>query len=217
VVGFKSYLGLIEPLIRDKQVHAFSMTQEVERVNAALDLALSGKRTAVVSGGDPGIYAMAGLVYEAVRSRSAPIEVVVVPGISALNACAARLGAPLMHDFCAISLSDRLTPWDLIERRIEAAAASDFVIVLYNPRSRGRATQIGRARELVLRHRAASTPVGIVNAAMRADEEVFVCDLGTMPECDINMKSTVIIGNSQSFRRHGRIVTPRGYGNKYKV
>lgn len=217
VVGFKSYLKLIEPLLEGKEVVSSAMTQEVDRVKRAVELALSGKKVSLVSGGDPGVYAMAGLVYEVVGSFKAPVDIKVVPGISALNASAARLGAPLMHDFCAISLSDRLTPWGLIEERLEAAAKADFVIALYNPRSKGRKTHINTAREIILKHRAPSTPVGIVRSAMRQEEEVTVTDLGRMLEHEIDMKSTVIIGNSHSFRWHDRLITPRGYGKKYEI
>jgi cobalt-precorrin 5A hydrolase/precorrin-3B C17-methyltransferase len=217
VIGFKSYLRLIAPLLEGKEVVSSAMTEEVKRVKKAVELALSGKRVSLISGGDPGVYAMAGLVYEVVGSINAPVDVKVVPGISALNASGARLGAPLMHDFCAISLSDRLTPWDLIEERLEKAAAADFVIALYNPKSKGRKTHIDKAREIILRHRAPTTPVGIVQSAMREDEEVIVTDLQRMLEHEIDMRSTVIIGNSLSFRWHDRLVTPRGYRRKYEI
>lgn len=217
VVGFKSYLALIEPLIAGKEVISSAMTEEVKRVQKAVELSEDGKRVALVSGGDPGVYAMAGLAYEVVSAMNAMVEVNVVPGISALNACAARLGAPLMHDFCAISLSDRLTPWEQIEKRLEAAGKADFVIALYNPKSRGRKTQIERAREIILMHRDERTPVGIVRSAMREDERVVVTDLDSMLKSEIDMKSTVIIGNSKSFRWRGRLITPRGYEGKYEL
>ena len=216
VVGFKSYLDLIKPLLPGKEVVSSAMTQEVKRVRRAVELATDGRKVALVSGGDPGVYAMAGLAYEVALAMGDQVDVVIVPGISALNACAARLGAPLMHDFSAISLSDRLTPWDVIASRLEAAASADFVIVLYNPKSKGRKTQIERAREIILKHRAAETPVGIVTSAMREDELVAITDLGHMLEHEIGMRSTVIIGNSKSFRRRDSIITPRGYGEKYE-
>lgn len=217
VVGYKPYLAHIATLIEGKEVLASGMTEEVGRARAAVEAALGGKRVAVISGGDPGVYAMAGLVFEVVRSMDARVDMEVIPGISALNACASRLGAPLMHDFAVISLSDRLTPWVLIEKRIEAAAAADFVIVLYNPKSRGRATHIDRARELVMRHRGADTPVGIVSAAMREAERVVCTTLDRMLDHEINMQSTVVIGNSKTFRFGPWIVTPRGYADKYEV
>lgn len=217
VVGYKSYLKLIKSLLDGKEVVSSAMTEEVNRVNSAVDLALAGKRVCIVSGGDPGVYAMAGLVFEVVRSRGLPLEVEVVPGVSALNACAARLGAPLMHDFTAISLSDRLTPWERIEERLDAAARSDFVIVLYNPKSKGRTTQIERAIGIILRHRAPDTPAGIVRSAMREGEEVTVTTLEEVLRFDIDMKTTVVVGNSMSFRWQGRLITPRGYGRKYEL
>jgi precorrin-3B C17-methyltransferase len=207
------------------------MTQEVDRCLKAVELARGGKYVAVVSGGDPGVYAMAGLVFEILRSQQSAVgsqqtddnnhstlrtphsalSVEVIPGISALNASASRLGAPLMHDFACISLSDRLTPWEVIEKRLEAAAAADFVIVLYNPRSKGRAGHISRAREIILKHRGPATVVGIVKAAMREHESVIVTDLENMRDSDIDMQTTVIIGNSKTFVWNHLMVTPRGY------
>ncbi|HBU05407.1 MAG TPA: hypothetical protein DEA95_02165 [Nitrospiraceae bacterium] len=142
------------------------------------------------------------------------LSVEVIPGVSALNACAARLGAPLMHDFASISLSDRLTPWRLIEKRLDAAAKADFVIILYNPESKGRAEHIDRAREIILKCRKPETPVGIVKGAMRENERVIITDLKNMLEHDIDMQTTVIIGNSQTFVWDNRMITPRGYENK---
>lgn len=234
IVGYGTYLDLIEGLIKDKEVFSTGMTHEIDRCKQAVELASAGKTVSVISGGDPGIYAMAGLVFELLRaveqqnSRTAEQQVVdttalrhycttalpdveVIPGISALNACAAKLGAPLMHDFASISLSDRLTPWDLIEKRLEAAAMADFVIVLYNPKSMGRPEHINRAREIIMKHRKPDTPVGIVKAAMRDNEEVTITDISSMLSHDIDMQTTVIIGNSQTFVWKGRIVTPRGY------
>lgn len=218
IVGYRTYLGQIEMLISGKEVIATGMTQEVARARAAVEEALKGRKVAVISGGDPGVYAMAGLVFEVLRSMDAGVlDVEVIPGISALNACASRLGAPLMHDFAAISLSDRLTPWELIEQRLEAAASADMVIALYNPKSKGRATHIDRAREIILAHRPAHTPVGIVRAATRENEDAALTTLEHMPGFDIDMQSTVIIGNSRSFSWRGWFITPRGYSDKYEV
>ncbi len=217
VVGYKAYLKLIEPLLFGKEVVSSGMTEEVIRVRAAVEAAQQGKRVCLVSGGDPGIYAMAGLVFEFIRSIGVCLDVDVMPGVSALNACASRLGAPLMHDFSAISLSDRLTPWGVIEKRLDAAASADFVIVLYNPKSKGRTTQIAKAGEIILRHRGGDTPVGIVKSAMRADEEVTITTLDKMLDHDIDMQSTVIVGNSRTFRWRDSMVTPRGYDTKYEM
>ncbi len=233
IIGYGTYLSLIRDLIKDKQIVSTGMTQEVARGTKAIDIASTGKTVSVISGGDPGIYAMAGLIFELLRSRGLEVvgrtredkpssrdtrqtgpprlHIEVIPGISALNACAARLGAPLMHDFSCISLSDRLTPWELIEKRLAAASSADFVIVLYNPRSKGRATHIDRAREIVMRYRAPGTPVGIVKAAMREDEQVVITTLDHMLDHDIDMQTTVVIGNSQTYSWGTWLVTPRGY------
>lgn len=238
IVGYGAYINLIHELIKDKAIISTGMTKEVDRCRKAVESALGGKTVSVISGGDPGIYAMAGLVFETVRNRTQSAEyraensglktedsilktrnisIEVIPGISALNACAARLGAPLMHDFAVISLSDRLTPWELIEKRLEAASLSDFVIVLYNPKSSGRQEQIKRAKDIIAKFRAPETPVGIVKAAMRDNEKITVTDLRDMLDHDIDMQSTVIIGNSQTFLWDNRMITPRGYERKFKV
>ncbi len=217
VVGYSTYLDLIRGLIKDKETLPTGMTHEIDRCRRAIELALGGKTVAVVSGGDPGIFAMAGLVLELMKKNDASgsgIGVEVIPGISALNASAARLGAPLMHDFAAISLSDRLTPWKTIETRLDAAAAADFVIVLYNPRSKGRDAHIQKARDIVMRHRPPGTPVGIVKAAMRPGETVIVTDLGHMPFERIDMQTTVVMGNSRTVVWNGFMITPRGYDQK---
>jgi cobalt-precorrin 5A hydrolase/precorrin-3B C17-methyltransferase len=221
IVGYGTYLDLIAELLKGKEVLSTGMTQEVDRCRKAMELALCNKTVAVISGGDPGVYAMAGLVFELLRSEEGKggilPDVEVIPGISALNASASRLGAPLMHDFACISLSDRLTPWEVIEKRLEAAAAADFVIVLYNPRSKGRAGHISRAREIILKHRGPATVVGIVKGAMREHESVIVTDLESMRDSDIDMQTTVIIGNSKTFVWNHLMVTPRGYENKFAI
>lgn len=236
IVGYGTYLDLIQELIKDKEVVSTGMTQEIDRCKKAVELALSGKTVSVISGGDPGIYAMAGLVFEIIRGQktedkkqttdknnltsdfcllSSEIDVEVIPGISALNACAARLGAPLMHDFAVISLSDRLTPWELIEKRLTAAAMSDFVTVLYNPKSMGRPEHINTARAIFLRHRSTETPVGIVKGAMRDNERVIITNLRDMLNYEIDMQTAVIIGNSQTFTWNNWMITPRGYEKKW--
>lgn len=214
VVGYKVYLDLIRPLLFGKEVVSSGMMREVERCRAALEIAAAGKTVTIVSSGDAGIYGMAGLVLELVEKEGGedPPEVVVVPGISALQAAASVLGAPLMHDFAAISLSDLLTPWKTIQKRLKAAAAADFVVALYNPRSKGRVKQLEEARDIFLSCRDRKTPVGIVRNACREGEERIVTTLGRMLEHTVDMFSTVIIGNGATFvDRKGRIVTPRGY------
>lgn len=200
------------------------MRREVDRCDKAVDLALEGNKVAVICSGDPGIYAMAGLVLEIAKGKGQSAEgqdkllpIEVIPGVSALNASAARLGAPLMHDFASISMSDLLTPWELIEKRLEAAASADFVIAIYNPKSKGRQEHIGKARDIILKFRSPDTPVGIVRAATRDDEKIVITDLNRMLENEIDMQSTVIIGNSQTFTWEGRMITPRGYQEKYKL
>ncbi len=215
MVGYQTYLDLIPELLVGKEVLSSQMMKEVERARQCLELAATGKKVALVSGGDPGIYAMAGLVFELARERKDTVQIEVIPGIAALNACAARLGAPLMHDFAAISLSDLLTPWPLIEKRLEAAASADFVIVLYNPKSKKRTAHIERAREIILAHRAPETPVGIVTAATRESETITLTTLDKMLEAEIGMQSCVIIGNSMTFAWEHYMVTPRGYAGKY--
>lgn len=225
IIGYSTYLELIEELIKDKEVISTGMTQEIERATLAVELALSGKTVSVISGGDPGIYGMAGLVLEMLKKETekkqqhiietSPIQIEVIPGISALNACAARLGAPLMHDFAVISLSDRLTDWKTIQQRLELAARGDFVIVLYNPRSKGRPDHMGMARDIILRYRTPDTPVGIVKSAMRDKESIIISTLRDMPLEQIDMQTTVIIGNSSTFTWNNWIITPRGYEKKY--
>jgi len=215
------------------------MRQEVERCSKAVELAGEGKRVAVICSGDPGIYAMAGLVFELLRGqegkgargqgnktgdvsnpralKSLNPSVEVIPGIPALSASAARLGAPLMHDFASVSLSDLLTPWEVIEKRLEAAASADFVIVIYNPRSKGRQEHIRKARDIILKSRSGDTPVGIVRSATRENESITITDLEHMPDHEIDMQSTVIIGNSQTVVWRDRMVTPRGYSSKYNI
>lgn len=220
IVGYGTYLDLIRKLLQDKDVLSTGMTQEVDRCRRAIELARESKTVSVISGGDPGVYAMAGLVFELLRSEEqkrpelALPGVRVIPGVSALNAAASRLGAPLMHDFACISLSDRLTPWQVIERRLHAAAEADFVIVLYNPRSKGRTGHINRAREIIGKYRKPSTAVGIVKGAMRDDERVIITDLENMKDTDIDMQTAVIFGNSKTFVWNELMITPRGYENK---
>ncbi|MCE5312870.1 MAG: precorrin-3B C(17)-methyltransferase [Nitrospiraceae bacterium] len=211
VIGYGTYLAQIEDLLKDREVISTGMTQEIDRCRRAVEEASKGRLVVVVSGGDPGIYAMAGLVLELLKADAADIDVEVVPGVSAINACAALLGAPLMHDFASISLSDRLTPWELIEKRLDAAASADFVIALYNPRSMGRQEHINRAAKIIMRHRDPATPVGIVKAAYRENQEVIVTDLAHMTSHNIDMQTTVIIGNSRTTVFNNMMITPRGY------
>ncbi|CUH94010.1 Cobalt-precorrin-3B C(17)-methyltransferase [Propionispora sp. 2/2-37] len=213
VVGYRTYIELITELLGGKQIVSTGMMQEIDRCRAAVEIAIEGKRVTVVSSGDPGIYGMAGLVYEIVAQYPENIrpEVTVIPGISAVNAAAAVLGAPLMHDFAVISLSDLLTPWEMIQKRVEMAGSADFVIALYNPKSLKRTTQIEEVRKILLRHRSPLTPVGIVGHASRMGQRAVISSLERFTQEHIDMFSLVIIGNSQTFVQDGRMITPRGY------
>jgi precorrin-3B C17-methyltransferase len=204
----------VQDLVQDKECIALPLTHEVERASLAVDRALHGQAVCVISSGDAGIYGMASLVLE-VAAQRAPAsrlpEVVVVPGVSAINACAALLGAPLGHDFAVISLSDLLTPWTVIEKRLLAAAEADFVTVLLNPRSARRQWQYGRAQAVLAQHRAPETPVGVVRNAYRPEQSVELTTVSGMLEASVDMLTTVIIGNSQTRCWQSRLVTPRGY------
>ena len=209
------------------------MTQEIKRVEAAIEQAQNAKSCAIISSGDPGIYAMAGLVFETCKLKNiviAPpdtslkdheaettLEVEVVPGIPALSAGASLLGAPLTHDFAAISLSDLLTPWEIIEQRLEAAANADFVIVLYNPKSKKRTWQLKRAQQIMLKYRDGQTPVGIVVSAMRKNQQVRIVALKDLHREYVDMQTTVFIGSSATIQYLDFMVTPRGYAGKYDI
>lgn len=207
IVGYSVYLDIIKDIIKGKEIDSSGMKKETDRCSRALEYAKEGKTVAVVSSGDPGVYGMAGLVLE----LSKDIEVEIVPGVSAANAAASALGAPLMHDYCVISLSDLLTDWELIKRRIDAAGMGDFVVALYNPKSKKRVEHIEIAREILLKHKAESTPVGIVKNARREGEHVVVTNLKDMLNHEIDMFTTVIIGNANTYVKDGKMVTPRGY------
>ncbi|MFM7311968.1 MAG: precorrin-3B C(17)-methyltransferase [Cyanobium sp.] len=213
-VGYSLYLDLLEPLRRPDQLRCDGrLTEERARCAEALALAQAGLKVALVSSGDSGIYGMAGLALELwlqQGSHDRP-RFAVHPGLSALQLAAARAGAPLMHDFCTISLSDRLTPWAVIEKRLRGAAAGDFVVALYNPRSRGRDWQLQRAVELLLEGRPAETPVALARQLGRSEERVNLHTLGTLPIEQVDMLTLVLIGNSSSYVRDGRMVPPRGY------
>jgi len=211
VAGYTGYLELIEDLIAGKEKIASGMTREVERCMAALERAAGGETVALVSSGDAGVYGMAGLALEIAAEREIRIPVEIVPGVTAATAAAAKLGAPLMLDFAAISLSDLLVPWATILERLSAAAAADFVVVLYNPRSSKRKKHLEEAVRIFREQRPGSTPVGIATAVGREGEKIILTDLDRLLEHEINMQSTVIIGNRSSQALGGWFVTPRGY------
>jgi precorrin-3B C17-methyltransferase len=219
IVGYRSYLDLLGPLLEGKERFAGRMTEEIERARTAVDRARAGARVALVGSGDAGVYGLAGLALELLREagwrRGDTPSVEIVPGVTALLSCAARVGAPLGHDFCAISLSDLLTPWAVIERRVEAAAAADFAIAFYNPASARRREPLRRAREILLRHRLPATPVAVVTDSFRDGERVLVTDLEGLGAAEVGMTSTVLVGSSATFAWEGFLVTPRGYAAKY--
>lgn len=213
-VGYGLYLDLLEPLRRHDQVRVDGqLTRERDRCQQALEMARAGTRVALVSSGDSGIYGMAGLALELwmdLPESDRPLFQV-HPGLSALQLAAAKAGAPLMHDFCTISLSDRLTPWEVIERRLHAAAAGDFVVALYNPRSKGRDWQLQRAIEILLTDRPTTTPVVMARQLGRQEESVSLFELASLKPADVDMLTVLVIGNSSSRVMGGRMVTPRGY------
>lgn len=213
IVGYNTYIALVKNLIGDKEVVGNGMRQEVDRCQKAVDLAVEGNRVAVISSGDPGVYGMAGLVLELLQKvpEDQRPSCEIIPGLTAANTSAAALGAPLMHDYAVISLSDLMTPWDLIKKRARLAAEGDFVIAVYNPKSRGRATYLDQIRDIVLQFRKPETPVGIVRKAGRPGMSVTVTNLEKLPEAEVDMQSTVIIGNSNTYVADGIMITPRGY------
>ena len=221
IVGFRAYIQQIECLIAGKEVVSMELGQELERAAAAVDSAYAGKTVAVVSSGDAGIYGMSGPVFRVLTDRDWDGQdpaVETVPGVSAMQAAAAVLGSPLMQDFCAISLSDLLTPWEKIRGRLEAARQGDFVVALYNPRSQRRQTQLLEAREILLKHRPGDTPVGIVGDAFRPGQRVKITSLqGLEKEAEsVDMVTIVVIGNSTTYLHAGKVITPRGYEEKTK-
>ncbi len=213
VVGYGLYLDLLGDLIHGKARHELPLGQEVERARLALELAGAGTPTALVSSGDPGIYALATVVMELMDREGAGegVAVEVIPGVSAAQLAAARLGAPLGHDFCFVSLSDLLTPWAVIERRLRAAAEGDFVTCLYNPVSCRRRDQLLRARDILLAHRAPHTPVALARAVGRPEEAVTLTTLQDLHPDAVDMLTVVLVGNRQTRSFQGRLYTPRGY------
>ena len=210
IAGYGFYLDLISELTAGKKLISTGMTGEVGRASAAIAEALSGKSVCVISGGDAGVYGMAGLVLELAEAHP-QLEVEVIPGVTAACSASAVLGAPLTHDFAAISLSDRLTDWGTIEKRLDCAAQADFVICLYNPASKTRTDHLKNACEIIMKHRAPETPCGLVRNIERADESVSFMSLKELREAKADMFTTAVIGSSATKIINGRLVTPRGY------
>ncbi len=223
IVGYETYVNLVSDLIEGKDVYRYAMTQEVERAHQCIDLAKSGKVVSLVSSGDPGIYGMAGLIYEILAESGwdpkdgLPVEI--IPGVSALNSCSALIGSPLMTDFAVVSMSDLLVPWDIIVKRVEAAAQGDYVIVIYNPASKKRIHQLQDTREILLKYRNPTTPVAIIKGAFRDSQSIVLTDLEGLPNHSdkLGMISTVIIGNSSTYTYKDLMINPRGYKSKYNL
>ena len=237
VIGYSTYVKLLEEmgLLAGKEVVRKGMTEELDRAEEALERALSGQRVALVSGGDPGIYGMAAPVLELMEERGlkrvdggvglpgrfageeGEVFLAAIPGVTAANAVASLLGSPLAHDTCLISLSDLLTPWPLIERRLHAAGQGDFVVVLYNPQSKRRDWQLRKSAEILLEYRPKETPAALVKSAYRKRQEVALTTLEGLREAEAGMLTTVVIGNRQSRFYEGTFLTPRGYALKYDL
>ena len=219
IIGYSTYVKLVKDMLKGKEVIRKGMTEEIDRCKEAHEQARKGRTVALISSGDIGVYGMAGPTYEVLLKAGwkpdSDIEVEVVPGITALSACASLVGAPLTHDFCSISLSDLLTPWPVIAKRLDAAGRADFVVALYNPKSSRRSGQIEQAREILLRYRRPDTPVAIVKSAYRRRQNIKMTSLEHMTQCEIGMLTTVLVGNSSTRLQEGLMITPRGYGNKY--
>ncbi|MPW26288.1 precorrin-3B C(17)-methyltransferase [Alkalibaculum sp. M08DMB] len=213
IIGYDTYIDLIKDLIIDKEIVSNGMRKEVDRCKEAIVLASKGNTVSVVSSGDAGVYGMAGLILEIISKEYSlsEFDVQVIPGVTAGNSSAAILGAPLMHDYVTISLSDWLTKWETIENRLHCAGKGDFIVVLYNPKSKSRTEYIKKTQEILLNYKSPQTPVGIVKSAFRDDQNSQITTLKQMVDCDIDMFSTVIIGNSNTFVDGEYIITPRGY------
>ena len=223
IVGYETYVNLVEDLIDGKDIHRYAMTQEVERAHQCIDLAKEGKIVSLVSSGDPGIYGMAGLIFEILAESGwnpeSDLQVELVPGVSALNSCASLIGSPLMTDFAVVSMSDLLVPWEIIVKRVEAAAQGDYVIVIYNPSSKKRIHQLQDTRKLLLKYRKPSTPVAIIKGAFRKSQTLVMTDLEHLEEHSdkLGMISTVIVGNSSTYNFKDLMINPRGYTSKYNL
>lgn len=211
VVGYGPYLESIKDLLGDRETITSGMGQEVQRCRLALERVAAGETVSLISSGDSGMYGMAGLAIELAVAERISVPVEIIPGVTAASSAAAALGAPLMLDFAAISLSDLLVPWEEIGKRLEAVAAADLVVALYNPRSKKRVRQLELAVEIFRRHRRVDTPVGVVTLAGRSDQTVVVTDLGHLLEQEVGMRSIVIVANSAAKLLDGWLVTSRGY------
>lgn len=215
ITGYTTYVEMLKEFFPDKEYVATPMMQEMERCRMAVELASEGKTVAMVSSGDSGIYGMAGILLEVANEKQADVDIETVPGVTAASAAASILGAPLMHDFTIISLSDLMTPFDLIMKRVDCAGQGDFIVCLYNPKSKKRTDYVEKAADILMKYRGADTPAGIVRHAGRAEESSCITTLGELKNASIDMFSIVIIGNSNTYVKNGKMITPRGYEDKY--
>lgn len=209
IVGYTPYIEYLGDLVEGKEIYSTGMKGEIERCKLAIEKAKE-KDTAIISTGDAGLYGMAGPILE----LSEDVDVEIIPGITAAFSAASELGSPIMHDYVSISLSDLLTPWEIIERRIEKAAEGDFVIAIYNPRSKGRKDHLEKAVNIILKHKTKDTPVGIVKDSGRPNTKITITTLGQIDYEKVDMLSVVIIGNTNTYIKDGLIITPRGYDIK---
>lgn len=207
IVGYTPYIEYLGDLVEGKELFSTGMKGEIERCKAAIEMAKAGKTTAIISTGDAGLYGMAGPILE----LGDEIDIEIVPGVTAAFSAASELGSPIMHDYASISLSDLLTPWDAIEKRLDRAAEADFIISIYNPKSRGRKNHLERAIDIISKHRDGKTPVGIVKNSGRLDTEVMITTLDDINYELVDMLSILIIGNSNTYIKDNKIITPRGY------
>jgi precorrin-3B C17-methyltransferase len=221
VIGYSTYIKLVQHLLSDKQIIRTGMTEEIRRAQLAIEESKKGKIVSIISSGDAGVYGMASLIFQVLEEmgwkKSDDPEIHIYPGITAINACASLIGAPLGHDFCSISLSDLLTPWPIIRKRIELAAQADFVIGFYNPASGRRQRQIVEAKEIIEQYRPGTTPVALIKSAYRERQQIIISDLDHFLDYEIGMLTTVIVGNTNTRFFEGYIYTPRGYTNKYNI
>ena len=209
IAGYITYIDLVKDEFKEKEFYVSGMKKEIDRCEKVLELAKERKTVALISSGDAGIYGMAGIMIEVALGSG--IDVEVIPGITSSVAGASLVGAPLMHDQAIISLSDLLTDWEVITKRIDRASEGDFVISLYNPKSKGRTEQIVEAREIMLKHKAPSTPVALLRHVGREDENYTLTNLDEMLNYEIDMFTVVIVGNSKTYVKEGKMITPRGY------
>ena len=217
IMGYSKYIELIEEFVSDKEIESGPVTDEIGRANNAIKYVMSGKTVSIVSSGDSAIYGMAGIVFEIIASHNYRIDLQIIPGITALSSAGSLLGVPFMNDFCSISLSNKLTPEDIILKRIHAAGAGDFVTAFYNPVSLKRTELIKKAREIMLEYRNKDTPVGLVTNAYRKEQKVEISTLGNFLQSDIDMFTLVVIGNSSTYVYGKYMITPRNYHNKYSI